>query len=103
MTEGFTIFGVQPSDLTGWSVSGAGDVNNDTFADIIIGAPYGGNLTHSGAVYVIYGAAALSDVHLFNMSAERGFAVFGSKSQDALGLSVSGAGETNFILHYCNF
>ncbi len=57
MTEGFTIFGADSSDLTGWSVSGAGDVNNDTFADIIIGAPNGGNVTGAGAVHVIYGSA----------------------------------------------
>lgn len=37
MTNGFTIFGESNTDLTGWSVSDAGDVNNDTHEDIVIG------------------------------------------------------------------
>ena len=31
--------GEDPGDLFGWSVSTAGDANNDSFADVIIGAP----------------------------------------------------------------
>jgi hypothetical protein len=64
MSHGFIIHGVQTYDLTGWSVSGAGDVNNDTFADVIIGAPsaINANGTTSGVAYVIYGGAILSNI-----------------------------------------
>lgn len=94
MTEGFTIVGLS-SDLTGWAVSGAGDINNDTFADIIIGAPNALNEEEerSGVVYVIYGDKSLiSNVYLFEMRDKQGFAIYGETTQDSLGLSVSGAG-----------
>lgn len=43
-------------DALGKSVSSAGDVNNDGFDDLIIGAPFGdGGIINSGAGYVIFG------------------------------------------------
>ena len=38
-TQGFTILGAA-YDQSGWSVASAGDVNNDGYDDIIIGAPH---------------------------------------------------------------
>jgi hypothetical protein len=93
MTDGFTIFGTKASDLTGWSVSAAGDVNNDTIADVIIGAP---NSVATGAAYVIYGSTDRNhDLHLADMTHWEGFTMIGSASQDALGMSVSGGGDVN--------
>ena len=37
-TQGFTILGGAAYDMSGISVASAGDVNNDGFDDIIIGA-----------------------------------------------------------------
>ncbi len=101
MSRGFMIYGVQSFDLTGWSVSGAGDVNNDTFADIIIGAPSAINRkgVASGVAYVIYGGPSVSNVFLSNMTRTQGYAIYGVTSQDALGLSVSGAG-INYVNIY---
>ncbi len=100
MTEGFTIFGAQSSDLTGWSVSGAGDVNNDTFADVIIGAPNALNSVGvaSGVSYVIYGRRGWSreDIDLRFMASDVGFRIIGAADRDGFGLSVSGAGAFKF-------
>jgi hypothetical protein len=96
MTEGFTIFGALPSDLTGWSVSGAGDVNNDSFADVVIGAPYAMNADAvvSGASFVIYGGVNLMDVRLDQILSQNvGFVIYGASAQEFAGLSVSSAGE----------
>ncbi len=99
MTEGFTVFGIN-ADMTGWSVSGAGDVNNDTFADLIIGAPSGGS-NSAGAAYVIYGRRVTSKVILLhNLSISDGYQLNGVKTSDCLGLSVSGAGNVLVVLFF---
>ncbi len=57
-TNGFQISGEEDLALSGRSVAGAGDVNGDGFADLIIGAQLtdaGG--TDRGASYVVYGRA----------------------------------------------
>src|SRR5262249_36918897 len=47
----------QNGALFGWSVSTAGDVNADGYADFIIGAPYyDWNVTDSGAAFVYAGS-----------------------------------------------
>ena len=53
---GFKITGETTLDLTGFSVSSAGDVNGDGFDDLIVGAfgnPTGGS--NAGAAYVLFG------------------------------------------------
>ncbi len=63
-TTGFYIKGNAAGDALGYSVSGAGDVNKDGYADIIIGAPY--KSSQKGAVYLIYGGprSAMSNIDL---------------------------------------
>ncbi len=57
--NGFTINGVAADDYSGFSVSGAGDINGDGIDDLIIGA-YGAdpNGDRSGASYVVFGSGA---------------------------------------------
>jgi hypothetical protein len=60
-SNGFTINGVAAFDTSGYSVSDAGDVNGDGFADVIIGAPgfTGSNpdaTTTPGYSYVVLGS-----------------------------------------------
>ncbi len=71
----------------------SGDANNDTTADIIIGAPYAGSPT-TGAAYVIYGKRTkFVLIDLKHLQINDGYVIYGAESSDALGLSVSGAGK----------
>ena len=51
--NGFTLDGSDSGEYSGWSVSNAGDVNNDGKDDLIIGAPYWNSDT--GRAFVVYG------------------------------------------------
>jgi hypothetical protein len=56
-SNGFVLNGIDPGDLSGISVSGAGDVNGDGFDDILIGA-YGAapnGVLSAGETYVVFG------------------------------------------------
>ncbi len=80
--------GILPGDKFGWDVDGAGDVNNDGFDDIIVGAPgYG---TNNGRAYIFYGGT------LSNSTAELADVTLNGTSADELfGHSVAGAGNIN--------
>ncbi|MBE9059968.1 FG-GAP repeat protein [cf. Phormidesmis sp. LEGE 11477] len=96
-SNGFTFVGGD-FDFSGYSVSGAGDINGDGFDDVIIGAvsssPYTG---YAGASYVIFGTDAGFDAQLDPSSLDGGdgFAITGSGGGDYSGGSVSGAGDVN--------
>jgi VCBS repeat-containing protein len=70
---GFVINGVNADDQSGRSVSGAGDVNGDGFADLIVGAPFddpNGN-SYSGASFVVFGGNFTESVtHVGTSAAE---------------------------------
>ena len=92
---GFRINGVEVGDLTGRSVSGAGDVNGDGLADLIVGAPRRSRLAFAaGESYVVFGKSGNSTVDLANLGAD-GFRMAGVDGFDGVGASVSGAGDVN--------
>ena len=97
--DGFEISGVDPGDHFGFSVSSAGDLNDDGVDDIIIGAPalsaFGGNGS-SGKAYVVFGSRSPSFPVLLNASnlnGVNGFQLNGIDAGDAAGGSVSCAGD----------
>ena len=93
---GFRIDGIDAGDGSGRSVSGAGDVNGDGLADLIVGA-FGaapGGDSSAGESYVVYGKAGSDAVDLANLGAG-GFRIDGVDVMDYSGRSVSGAGDVN--------
>ena len=99
-TNGFRFDGIDPSDFSGRSVSGAGDVNGDGFADIAIGARSADpNGNSSGEAYVVFGTGGgigtNGALDLSALDGTNGFLLEGLDSGDRLGISVSGAGDVN--------
>ena len=96
--QGFKISGASASDYLGYSVSNAGDVNNDGFDDIIIGA-WGASLLNTGAAYIIFGKhTGFSDIDLSTISlssSHLGYQISGEATGDKFGFSVSNAGDVN--------
>ena len=93
--SGFAINGVAAGDLSGISVSGAGDVNGDGLDDLIIGASHDDtNGSNTGASFVVFGKAGSEVVELSTIGTG-GFAINGISAGEATGSSVSGAGDVN--------
>ncbi|GMW00562.1 MAG: hypothetical protein AMXMBFR84_16990 [Candidatus Hydrogenedentota bacterium] len=83
----------QATSYMGYSVSGAGDVNGDGYADVIVGALYYDNgQTDEGAAFVFHGSAS----GLLGSDPSSAASVLESNQADAwMGRSVSGAGDLN--------
>ena len=98
MVTGYNITGNAAGDYCGWSVRTAGDINNDGYDDIIVGAREKNN--QHGAAYVIYGGekSAMSNIVLSSTAlipASTGFMITGNAAGDWFGVSVNTAGDIN--------
>jgi hypothetical protein len=92
-------------DYAGWSVSTAGDVNGDGFADLIVGAPNTSDgSAAAGEAYLLFGGASgfgtvdgsgRAVIDLTRLSSSDGFAIQGGASNNKAGASVSAAGDVN--------
>ncbi len=98
--NGFVINGVTKSDNSGYSVSGAGDLNQDGIDDLVIGAysaSPNGKYT-AGASYVIFGSKNLGSsgvMELSGLNGVTGFVINGVAINDKSGYAVSRAGDLN--------
>lgn len=79
--------GAAVMDSFGVSISGAGDVNGDGFADVIVGAHQ--TSTASGRAYLFLGGAGAT----FDTTIDA--TLMGQTNGDSFGYGVSGAGDTN--------
>src|SRR3954451_12249930 len=91
---GFRIDGAQQLDHLGWSVAGAGDVNGDGLADLVVGARDADNngRNASGSAYVIFGRRSAAAVGTRNLGAN-GFRIDGGTGSQ-LGRSAPGGRES---------
>src|SRR4051794_36169745 len=87
--------GAGRGDHAGYAVAGAGDVNGDGRADVVIGAdladPGGAS---SGAAYVVFGPIDAGSVDLGALG-QGGFRIDGAAAGDQAGGAVAGAGDVN--------
>ncbi|MGC6515746.1 MAG: MopE-related protein, partial [Myxococcota bacterium] len=84
-----TLSGMAAGDGMGESVAVVGDVNNDGNVDIAAGAPYDSN-SQAGYVDVVLGDGAR-----FSGALSASFTLVGSSSNDSLGTSIAGMGDSN--------
>jgi hypothetical protein len=83
--DDLTLMGEATDNYFGWSVSGAGDVNNDGYDDVIVGA--WGYSSRTGRAYVYYGGSSMDNMADVTLTGEWALNQFG--------ISVSGAGDVN--------
>lgn len=89
-------------EQSGWSVSGAGDLNGDGVDDLVIGAPQSAaSGISSGSVYVVFGRNAAvqggfpATVLLSGLDGSDGLRIDGEGGYSSFGHSVSRAGDIN--------
>jgi hypothetical protein len=81
-----TLAGEAASDQFGWAVGSAGDVNNDGYDDVIVGAI--NNNSSTGEAYIYYGSAS-------GPSTNPSVTLAGEAASDQFGWTVAKAGDMN--------
>ena len=88
-TANWTADGPNAVSYFGWAVGSAGDVNNDGYADVIVGAwGYDNGQDNEGAAYVYYGSAS-------GLSTTANWMTESNVASAKYGISVSKAGDVN--------
>ena len=97
-SNGFEIDGAGALDSAGWSVSSAGDVNGDGFADVILSAqPHTAPFNSAGVSYVVFGKASgfAANLNVADLNGSNGFTITGETAGDYSGSPVLSAGDIN--------
>jgi Ca2+-binding RTX toxin-like protein len=83
--------------FAGFGVAGLGDINNDGFDDIAIGASDHSTLiSYGGRAYVLFGSAAgFANGNLSTLTPQQGFVLEGTQSAGFAGYNVAGLGDIN--------
>ncbi len=92
-----TISGATAGELSGISVSSAGDVDGDGYGDLLVGADAAttANGSSSGRTTLIYGSATMPSTISLGSIGANGFSILGGAANDNSGRSVSSAGDLN--------
>ncbi len=100
-TNGCILAGSRTGDYCGSAVAGAGDVDHDGFADMLVGA-YGaapGGRSQAGEAYLVYGRydGMPAQVTMTNtwLDGMNGCILAGARASDYCGSAVAGAGDVN--------
>ena len=96
--DGFRLDGAAIDDLTGLTVSDAGDFNGDGIGDLIVGAVGADpNGQSSGSSYIVFGTRTpfAATLALLSMNGANGFRFDGAMAGDNSGNAVSAAGDVN--------
>ncbi len=85
------LVGEADGDHAGWSIDGAGDINEDGYADVLVGAIDNGvSISGAGAAYLVHGP--LSGQISLSDAVSR---LQGSQTNDHAGNAVASAGDAN--------
>jgi hypothetical protein len=96
-TGGFVINGEDVDDISGRSVSNAGDVNGDGLDDLIVGAKLADpdSKSNAGKSYVVFGKTDSTAINLSAIASGTGGFVINGEDVDDVSGSVSTAGDVN--------
>ena len=92
--DGFFIQGPDRTSLVSQTLAAAGDVNDDGYADILVGVPAAGD--NGGRTFLLFGGAdGFGPIDLDALAPDDGFLLFDSQTGEESGVSLSSAGDIN--------
>jgi len=95
-TADVTMTGINANDYFGVSVSGAGDVNGDGYADVIVGSEGFSFASNTGRSYIFLGGAVMNNIADVTMNGDSANSYFGNIVSDAG--DVNGDGYADVIV-----